>query len=70
MTLVVSPITVVRLYGFGAGLALGAYCFVDTQRLMWRNAAETCRAYGTLKPLTREPDSEMFFGPKTRAMAG
>ena len=66
----ISPATVVRLYGAGAGLALGAYAFVDTQRMVWRNAAETCRTYGTLTPLAREPDAEMFFGPRTRALAG
>ena len=51
-------------------MALGAYAFVDTQRMVWRNAAETCRTYGTLTPLAREPDAEMFFGPRTRALAG
>ena len=70
MVYTVSPATVVRAWGLGSGALLGAFVFVDSQRLIWRNAAESCRAYGTLKPLAREPEDELFFGPRTRAMAG
>ncbi len=63
-----SPRTTTKIASGAAGIALAALVFVDTQRLVWRNASETCQLYQTHKPLPRDQDDEMFFGPRTRAM--
>lgn len=62
----VSPATTARLGAVGTGLFVAGVAYVDMQRLVWRNAAEACRDYGTLQPVAHE--DERFFGPKTRAL--
>jgi hypothetical protein len=64
-----NPRTVAQLSGAGAGALAAALLFVDTQRLIWRSAADNCRSFGTFQPLNRNLDEETFLQPKTRALA-
>lgn len=64
-----SPRTVSQISGAAAGVAASAYAFVDTQRLIWRSAAEDCRSFRALPALQqRSSEQEAFFGPQTRAL--
>lgn len=64
-----SPATVQKLLSFGSGIAAAGVAYVSIQRLVWRGAADVAETYGAHVERRREEQEEMFFGPKTRALA-
>jgi hypothetical protein len=62
-----SPLLTASLNGIFCGVFAGLIVGLDTQRIIWGNAASFCRDHGTLPhPVEHSPDSQALYGPKTR----
>lgn len=64
----IKPTNVSRITAFTAGMLTAGAAFFTIERQLWKGTAAVAQEYGAPKPAPRDVDTELFFGPRTRAL--